>query len=150
MDWQPYTSSMDTTSLKTVSSTACVYISRFAHRSNSIRRSTHTDKQPSSASALSLEQSSPVFIQKMATDMVQALVNGISQVAQGYDASSPTSTRLAILGQASMLMRAVAEPDEMVGIHVANVRSSAALDLPLLKTSRTDDGSNCCQDFDEP
>lgn len=57
----------------------------------------------------------------MATDLVQTLVQGITQAAQGYDSSNPTQARLAIIGQASMLMRTVAEPEEIVGIHVANV-----------------------------
>lgn len=70
----------------------------------------------------------------MAIDMVEALVEGISQAAQGYSASTPTPIRLAIIGQASMLMRTVAEPDEMVGIHVANVGFSSLTDSLLLNT----------------
>lgn len=69
----------------------------------------------------------------MATDLVQTLVSGIAQAAQGYDASNPTQARLAIIGQASMLMRTVAEPEEIVGIHVANVGHLLSLDALLLK-----------------
>lgn len=85
----------------------------------------------------------------MAADMVQTLVKGISQAAQGYNASTPTPTRLAIIGQASMLMRTVAEPDEMVGIHVANVGFSALFNMLLLKTLQIDDGVSCYEDIDE-
>lgn len=56
----------------------------------------------------------------MATTLVQNLITGLSSTVAGYDGAN-TQTRLALLGQASMLLRTVAEPEEMVGIHIANV-----------------------------
>lgn len=78
----------------------------------------------------------------MATNLVQTLVQGISQAAQGYDASNPTQARLAIIGQASMLMRTVAQPEELVGIHVANVRLCALVSDSDADCALTDDGGS--------
>lgn len=68
----------------------------------------------------------------MTTDQVQTLVQGIVHAAQDYDVSKSTQAHLAIIGQASMLIRSVVQPAKMVGIHGTNVGPAAQSGRQLL------------------